>query len=214
MPIVECFAPPAYLPDLDSIPGQREQWHKAVSYWFDSSIDRDVAGVHPGPFQFYNPARFDPGGGVVEQAVTWNAFPKELLRRFGRALALQEADGLWPLHRYLSVLSGMRSDKRQSPSLFRYYVRPQTEYCEWRVEHERYKRAIRRVTFTCEPPEFWFALFGNRVPDDPPKYEFKGNRDALLARYEQFVGQRVRLRDLIAPDHIVIPGSPPHSVTR
>jgi hypothetical protein len=207
MPIVKRFAPPAYLSDLDSIPGQREQWHKAVSYWFDSLIEDAASNVHPGPAQFYNPARFDPGGLVVEQTITWNAFPKELLRLFGREGALLEADKLWTLNRFCLELLGISSDKRRHSILRRVSVRPQTEYCEWRVERDPRTSAIRSVTFTSEPPEFWFALFGNRVPDDPPQYHFKGDHKALLAKYEQFVGQRVRLKDLVAPADIYVPGS-------
>jgi hypothetical protein len=207
MPIVERFTPPAYLPDLDSIPGQREQWHKAVSYWFDSVIENDASVVRPGTFQFFNPARFDPGGLLVEQAITWNAFPKELLRLFGREDALVEADKLWPLHRFCSLLLGISADKRHYPLLHEFSVRPQTEYCEWRVERDSDTSDIKRVTFTCEPPEFWFALFGNRVPGDKPRYHFKGNHKAMLARYEEFVGQRVQLKDLITPGDIYVPGS-------
>ena len=207
MPIVKRFVPPAYLPDLDSIPGQREQWHKAVSYWFDSLIDDAASKVRPGPFQFFNPARFDPGGLVVEQTVTWNAFPKELLRLFGRECAFKEADKVWPLHRFCADLLGIRADRRHYPLLYEFSVRPQTEYCEWRVERGPGTSDIRRVIFTSEPPEFWFALFGNRVPDDLPKYHFKGDQKKLLARYEQFVGHRVPLKDLVAPGNIYVPGS-------
>jgi hypothetical protein len=204
--IIDRFVPPANLPDLDSIPGQREQWHKAVSYWFDSLIDSPPT-VHPGPAQFYNPARFDPGGLVVEQTITWNAFPKELLRLFGRERALQEADKLWPLHRFCLKLLDIPTDKQNYPLLYEFKVRPQTEYCEWRVERDRTTSSIRSVTFTSEPPEFWFALSGNHVPGDPPKYHFKGNRKALLAKYEQFVGHKVQYKDLIAPGNIYVPGS-------
>ena len=207
MPIVERFAPPAYLSDFDSIPGQREQWHKAVSYWFDSSIELNASEVHPGPFQFYNPARFNPGGIVVEQAVTWNAFPKELLRLFGREKALKEADKLWTLDRYFSVLGGVEMDRREYLTLVKQRFRPQTEYCEWRVDRDGKTGPIRRVTFTSEPPEFWFALFGNRLPFDPPKYKFTGDRKAVRANYENFVGQKVPVNDLIASHDILMPQS-------
>jgi hypothetical protein len=205
--IVKRFLPPAYLPDLDSIPGQLEQWHKAVSYWFDSWIKNSASDVKPGPAQFYNPARFDPGGLVVEQTVTWNAFPKELLRLYGRERALRQADRLWTLRQFCKELWDAPSDRRHYPLLDEFSVRPQTEYCEWRVERDSRSDKIRRVIFTSEPPEFWFALFGNRVPGDEPKYQFRGDRKALLARYEQFVGPRVRLNDLVAPGNIFVPGS-------
>jgi Dyp-type peroxidase family len=212
MPIVERFATPANLPDLDSMPGELQQWHKAINYWFDSSIKSHGARVRPGPFQFYNPARFDPGGLVVEQAITWNAFPKELLRRYGRMRALEKADELWPLNQYQSVLSGIPVDRRRSPALFEHFFRPQTEYCEWRVERDRRGGKIRRVTFTSEPPELWFALFGDRLPfdnEEPQAYRFQGDRKAVAAKYEEFLRRQIRLRDLIARQDLAFPGFPP-----
>jgi hypothetical protein len=205
--IIDRFVPPANLPDLDSIPGQREQWHKAVSYWFDSLIEDAASDVRPGPGQFYNPARFDPGGLAVEQEITWNAFPKELLRLFGRERALQEADSPWPLHRFCLELLNIPTDRQRHPLLYKFSVRPHTEYCEWRVERDPETSSIQSVTFTSEPPELWFALFGNRVPGDLPKYHFSGDRKALITRYEKFVGQRVQLEDLVAPGNIYVPGS-------
>src|SRR5262245_41385025 len=95
MSLLERFDPPAFMPDFNGIPGQLEAWHRAVSSWFDAvvEIERETIGAPP---QYYNPALFDPGGIVVEQAIAWNAFPKELLRRYGRERALQLADALWP----------------------------------------------------------------------------------------------------------------------
>lgn len=205
MPIVECFAPPAYLPDLDSVPGLRQQWHAAVSAWFDDAIATDVSLAKPGPFQFYNPARFDPGGSVVEQEVTWNAFPKALVRLFGRDRALEEADKLWTLDRYFNDLQNFGLTRNDYPGLFKCRFRPQDEYCEWRVERDPGSNLINRVTFTSEPPELWLALFGNRVPDDRAKYEFAGDRKGALARYHEFVGAGVCLEDLIATEDIESP---------
>jgi hypothetical protein len=195
MSILKRFAPPANLSDLDSIPGGLELWHELVCERFDISINGDSPRVTTGPFQFYNPARFDPGGLVIEQAVTWNAFPKELIRRFGRKRALEEADELWTLDRYYSVLCNRRVDRRRYPKLFRTSFRPQHEYCEWRVERDRNTKAIRRVTFTSEPPEFWEVYF-----------QLKNGPNAMLKQYKKFVGPGVRLKDLIAPRDIEAPG--------
>ena len=76
MPLLTRFDPPAFLADFNSIPGQLEAWHRAVSGWFDSTVSGWAAMIGTQP-QYYNPAQFDPGGVAVEQAVTWNAFPKE-----------------------------------------------------------------------------------------------------------------------------------------
>ena len=207
MPIVECFAVPAYLPDLDSMPRLREQWHTAVSAWFDYSIKRDASTVHPGPFPFYNPARFDPGGRAIEQAVTWNAFPKELVRLFGRDEALKQADTLWTLDKYYNRLGNSGLTRKQYPALFKYRFRPQDEYCEWLVERDPRTNFIQKVTFTSEPPELWYALFGNRVPDDPAAadYQFTGDRETALRHYHDFVGPQVRLNDLLASEDIASP---------
>src|SRR5215475_13343566 len=99
MALLERFDPPAFLADFNGIPGQLQAWHKAVSSWFDAvvKIERDLIGAAP---QYYNPAVFDPGGAPIEQAITWNAFPKELVRRYGREHALRLADALFPIEWY------------------------------------------------------------------------------------------------------------------
>src|SRR5215813_4803292 len=100
MPLLTRYDTPAFLADFNSIPGQLEAWNRAVSAWFDQIIANDRAAFGGSPLQYYNAATFDPGGVAVEQAVTWNAFPKELLRRYGRDRALVLADRLWPIERY------------------------------------------------------------------------------------------------------------------
>src|ERR1700753_549148 len=98
MALLRRFDPPAYMSDFDGIPGQRDAWHEFVSASFDASIKSEEMvvtsnkGAAPGVVQFFNPAKYDPGSALIEQEVTWNAFPKELLRKFGRHRALVEAD--------------------------------------------------------------------------------------------------------------------------
>src|SRR5260370_24486182 len=132
MPLVTQFAPPAFLPDFAGIPGQAEAWHQAMCAWFDSSVNSEAVRVKnpaggPGRVQFYNPARLDPGGGIVEQAITWNAFPKELLQQYGRVEALRRAGQLLAISRYGT------SSSWQGPMLDRTWYRPLTAYCEWHV---------------------------------------------------------------------------------
>jgi hypothetical protein len=165
MGALQRFDPPAYLSDFNSIPGQLEAWHRAVSNWFEVSIQRDRPLVPGGTFQFYNPALFDPAGTVVEQAITWNAFPKELLRLFGHDRAMREADTLWTIDRYYSDLLNVPIDASKFPELFRTFFRPQDEYCEWHVVRDPQSNQIVRVIFTSEPPEFWHALFGGKMPE-------------------------------------------------
>jgi len=108
MAVLSRLDPPAFMSDLDRIPGGREQWHEFMSMVFNWAIASEqgvvapAAGSSAGTVQFFNAAAWDPGEPIIEQAVTWNAFPKELLVRFGRARALVEADRLWPMEAYHS----------------------------------------------------------------------------------------------------------------
>src|SRR5262245_48444333 len=102
-----------------------------MSTWFDIVVasEQSVIGAQP---QYYNPASFDPGGVLVEQAVTWNAFPKELLRRYGRDRALQLADLAWPIERYRAPSPDPTNLAQTSGVMYR----PQEEYCEWHVTRD------------------------------------------------------------------------------
>jgi hypothetical protein len=189
------FDPPAFLPDFNAIPGQLDAWHRAMSAWFDLVVasEQQLIGASP---QYYNAANFDPGGVLVEQTVTWNAFPKEMLRRYGRERALQLADMPWPLERYRAPVPDPTSMTGMSGVMYR----PQEEYCEWHVTRDPDTGQILRVTFTSEPPEFWQALFGV-VPGDGdtvPDMHFPGDRDLLLQHYWDMVSQDVQPEDLVA----------------
>jgi hypothetical protein len=215
MSLLSRFDPPAYLNDFDAMPGMREAWHEFVSLTFDQSIASELDSVlrpdgKPGIVQFYNPTKYDPGGPTVEQAVTWNAFPKELLRRFGKPRALVEADRLWPLSGYRGmydsdlpeVLSG------KPPGVARdVFYRPLVEYCEWRVDRDPLSGAICRVTFTSEPPEYWQALFGQTLfalgDTTLPSVKFPGDPQRVLALYRDLVGPQVELDDLRVRERFV-----------
>ena len=199
MALLTRFDPPAFLPDFNAIPGQLDAWHRAMSGWFDVVVaaEQRVIGAMP---QYYNAAVFDPGGALVEQAVTWNAFPKELLRRFGRARALELADAPWPIERYRAPAPDPTSTAGMSGVMYR----PQEEYCEWHVTRDPDTGRIRRVTFSSEPPEFWQALFGI-VPGDGdtvPDMLFPGDKDLLIERYRELVSPDVRPEDLVAANDI------------
>ncbi len=197
MALLPRFDTPAYLPDFTDIPGQPEQWHAAMSTWFDAAVQSELPRLAGGRVQFYNPATCDPGEQLLEQAITWNAFPKELLRRFGRERALQEADTPWPLSRYSPAYTG--------PVLEQMQYRPQTEYCEWHVIRDPDTRSIRRVTFTSEPPEYWQALFGSPIDTGNGQVSsFTGNQDRVLQFYREWISPQVQMEDLIADQDIFL----------
>ena len=205
MALLARFDPPASMSDLDRIPGGRDEWHAFMTTVFNGVIAAEqkvvlpAAGSATGTVQFFNPAVFDPGEPIIEQAVTWNAFPKELLLRFGRARAMVEADRLWPIEAYRSgeydpAKPGQAALDASSTS----WYRPHNEYCEWHVDREPLTGRVRKVTFASEPPEYWQAMFGGEVEvDDGLSFKFTGNPDVVLDLYRTLVSPEVRLEDLV-----------------
>jgi hypothetical protein len=199
------FDPPAHMKDLDRVPGLTRQWSKAISHWFDATLKteskrfRKMTGK---PYiQYFNPVKEHPEGPLVEQAITWNAFPKELLRQFGRERALVEADRLWPLSWYRKYPPSGVAGAAVSV-LDRTFYRPHVEYCEWRVFHDATTDKIRKVVFVSEPPEYYRALWGGWVEG----FHFDGDPMQVLALYREFVSPEVQLKDLIASETISIGG--------
>jgi hypothetical protein len=207
MALLTRFDPPAFMDDLDRIKGGREAWHTFMQTVFDWAIRNQNGVVTPADaatlatVQFFNPTAHDPGGPIIEQAVTWNAFPKELLVRFGRARALVEADRLWPIEAYRSddydpAKPGQAAKDAASTQLYR----PHNEYCEWHVDRDRLTGKICKLTFTSEPPEYWQAMFGGNVaidPDEGVSASFSGDPELVLELYRKLVSPEVRPEDLI-----------------
>jgi hypothetical protein len=204
MGIVPLYDPPARLNDFDAIPGQRLAWHRFLVEQFKAQID-GLAGTFGQALnpQFYDATEYDPGGPIVEQPVVWNAFPKELLRRFGRARAIIEADRVWPVSAYrydwvydsedpartfVARASATRPDDR-------IFYRPTVEYCEWHVDRDPVTGHIKRVAFTSEPPEYWLAMAGGRM--DGSQIDFPGDKRLLLDLYRKFVNPGIEFADLL-----------------
>src|SRR4029077_20086684 len=76
-----------------------------------------------------------------------------------------------------------------------YFYRPLVEYCEWHVDRDAASGRIRRVSFTSEPPEYWFALFGGK--QDQSQVDFPGDRDLVLDLYRKLVSPNVEMADLL-----------------
>jgi hypothetical protein len=206
MGVLERFDPPAYLSDFDGIPGQRLAWHRFLMACFDQAIASEQTVLGPNhQVQFFNPVSYDPGGVLLTQPIVWNAFPKELLRTFGRAEALRQADQLWPLRQYRN------STTPGSPLFEASTYRPQVEYCEWHVTRDPDSNKIKRVTFTSEPPEFWSALAGTAqtvAQSDGTMLvtvPFPGDIDRLVDLYRHHISPAVQRHDLFAESDITSP---------
>ena len=210
MGLLARYDPPAHLSDFDAIDGQREAWHLFIQQGMQervSHLQSDMAATATAPAgvpQFYDPSTLDVGPSI-EQEIVWNAFPKALLRRFGRTDALRIADSLWPMPAY--QMDWHYDPERALPDRARLermgvtypgdvLYRPQDEYCEWHV-HRHEDGRMRRVTFTCEPPEYWQSLFGGRL-DSFQTTPFPGSRKLALELYRRLVDERVNPDDLLA----------------
>lgn len=205
------FDPPAFMTDFT--PAQRQTWDRLVTAFFDSSLKelrKDVTKAQGNPAhlipQFFDPTSTDISDMIV-QPIMWNAFPKELLVRFGREHALIEADRLWPLTAYGPQIREYYDSETPgafisaSSVLSDTFYRPQVEYCEWHVTQHPKTNQITCVTFTSEPPEYWQAMFGDRFNPDEGEQDvlFPDGREQVLARYREMVSPDVQLEDLIAP---------------
>jgi hypothetical protein len=199
------FDPPAHMQDLGRVPGLTDQWNNAISHWFDVTLKAEAnrfrgSGIDP-YVQYFNPLKERPEGPVVEQPITWNAFPKELSRQFGREQALAEADRLWPLSWYRNYPpSGV--ELSVGGVLDKTFYRPHNEYCEWRVFRDAATGKIQKVVFVSEPPEFYRALWGGWVEG----FHFAGDPLQVLALYREFVSPEVQFKDLIASETINVSG--------
>ncbi len=212
MNLLEQFDLPGSLPDLDDWPNRKAQWGASMSGPLDSRAQTvDLAWathskslrtplVLPEPYrQIYNPLTQDVKGPLFEQAITWNAFPLELLRRFGRARALVEADRLWPirLDTQKSLDQKVLTERATRNSLF---FRPQSEYCEWRVDRDPGTGRMRRVTFTSEIADYWTYLFGADGQPLIPN-EIMRSRRKVLALYRELADRTVQAPSLLlAPE--------------
>ena len=199
------FDPPAHMQDLRRVPGLTEEWSDAISHWFNATLKAEASRYRKSktdPYiQYFNPLKDHPDGPLVEQSITWNAFPKELLHQFGREQALAEADQLWPLSCYRNYPpSGVPTVS--GDVLNRTLYRPHNEYCEWRVFRDPRTGQIRKVVFVSEPPEFYRALWGGWVEG----FHFGGDPMQVLALYREFVSPEVELKDLIASETINVGG--------
>jgi hypothetical protein len=200
LPMLTAYDPPGFMTDFDRIPGQREQWSRAVSGWFDECIQIEAAALRGQECQYFNQLENPPVGPSLEQEIVWNGFSGTLRNRWGRTQALVLADHVVPLTQRIDG-PGSYFVGGQWENLF---YRPQDEYCEWRVTRDP-DGGIRRVTFTSEPPEYWQALHGDTLPNlnGVPTYPSIGDPRLLLELYQQYVSPEVRYEDLICAVDLV-----------
>jgi hypothetical protein len=188
MPTLTRFDPPGLLDEFDRIPGQRAGWDRYISSTFSGAIARVRGqGVPAAEVQFYDETQTASEEPIVDEAIQWLGFPQTLVARFGRSRALRMADEPAPDSQIGGILS-----------------RIQDEYLEWLVTREGTR--IKRVTFTCEGPEYWQSIAGGPSIYDPAgkspaDFGAQGDPDVLVDLYRQILGtNEVEPEDLFFPD--------------
>ena len=181
------FAIPADVVDLTGSE-QKElnrEWSENVRRWTEISILGDPwTSLHDHDrIYYYNPLKTDVATGV-SAPIAWTAFPNRILLNFPTATFDQQ----------MGYAEGVHDDGTfgPPPDVGGQPYRPtgprgwQDEYCEW-ISTRDMSGKITTVDFTCENPDYWYALW-NVSPQ------------RVLALYRQLVDPAVQLKDLFLRD--------------
>jgi hypothetical protein len=201
--------PPAGLPMPDAL---RERWVDYLHRQFEGELtyirQRYGPGNTPQKVHFVDPTQEKIPAVAQLHEISWSGFPRRLMiqERDGDLLALPTAE---ELEIYPAALVG-----EQSGTVYPIQHRSGDEYLEWRAEHRNGR--LYRITFTCEPPDYWSALaqgfpspfFMN--PDDaadqPPPGT--GQWRLVLDWYKKLLGHPVPKDDLTFRENVTFQGKP------
>ena len=193
------FAPPGNLDDLT--PAQARGWSDLVEHWVNTEVRRLQKDDPDRPIRFFNErARPVPATAPVK-SIPWDGFPKVLkLTQVGDAI-WKEAETL----RSLAARFGGQFYTLQAgqPVNTDFGYRNQDEYLEWVVTPGADPSQIAKVTFTCEPPEYWQFIAGgtaavagaDELADIP--HVVPGDPALLLKLYRDLCGPAVLPQDLV-----------------
>ncbi len=152
--ILSKFDPPGFLNDLSE--DQQKAWSKKINGYFERA--RSGQNYDGACEQFYNPTKTETDADAASVDITWTAFPRRM-----------------------SLISGGSDLQRWKKADSSRQL--QDEYCEWSVEREAGTGKIKRVTFTCEGPEYW-ELLAEVAPE------------TVVSLYQKFINSAVKKEDL------------------
>ena len=136
----------------------RDKWIAEQSKLFEGGVKAAKQEASPASKRawYFNPIKNAPGNVNIAD-IRWTAFPRRLKTRFGSSMAA------W-----------REGDKTRNNH---------EEYCEWEVVRDPNSKAVTRVTFTTEVPEYYSFLY-------------KNDKKLLLDLYQRHVSPDVKLQDL------------------
>jgi hypothetical protein len=189
MPTITQFDSPAGLTDFDTILDQRRAWDEFIDLSFQRNIESVEADVGSGKSQYYNAKVTSTDPPVATDVIRWKGFPLVIAAKHpgNKKAAWTEAD-------QLKTSGGIQ-------------FRPQDEYLEWFVARNSQGK-ITRITFSCEGPEYWESM-AEGYPQEftlplsqgglggTKHTNAQGDKQKLLALYQQYVSPTVQLADLL-----------------
>lgn len=150
------YQPPAAIDDFSrsTVSGLSEQWNDYIVSVLTELRDPEQNDLASG--LFYD--QLGDASGVADSppvGIPWNGFPKRLTKWFDEGSPQEQEERANRAAEMLlskPVLGLYEKDGTPVPVKFRVT----DEYCEWHVEREGEK--IRRISYTCEAPEYWEFL--------------------------------------------------------
>lgn len=203
--VLRQFSTPADINDFSRSPAH---YQSLLKLWSDGLSDATSEAIKDAvreskPILYYNPLEIEIPSNATTIKVEWDAFPNRLTVFFGDMgpfnLSREQLFELADLGVILDVIKFKdgfpkvptvhcpKLNWRQPESEWVQYPPSgprgwQDEYCEWAVERNS-SGDITRATFTCENPEYWFALW-----DVDPK--------TVCSLYQEYISPNVTLDDL------------------
>lgn len=177
MATLKQFNTPALIKDLSDKADKQAQldalWNESLKSFTEESIQGGDAPLDNDRIFYFNPLTTDLTGIITPPPVAWTAFPNRILATFPNASKKDQ-------FQYADEGPPNVSGKPYRPVGPRGW---QDEYCEWSVTRRSSDNKITKVTFTCENPEYWNAVW-------------MIDRDRVVELYRELVSPDVQLADL------------------
>lgn len=198
------FSAPAFVQDFK--PEQVRAWSSLVDFWIKREVKLLKGDDQNKPVLFFNELTDPVPEDAPVKPIPWDGFPRSLKLRF-------QGDALWeaakPLRSVAASAGGRLFAIREgTPVEVDYGYRNQDEYLEWLETPGEQPGSIKKITFTCESPEYWTFIAGGtkalvNEEDLPLVTEVvEGDHDLLLELYRRYVSPDVQLEDLRYPHDV------------
>lgn len=155
---LERFSAPGNLQDLS--PALAQGWSDIINYRINQEI-RTLTGGNPAKaIRFFKERTSPAPDDAPTKTIPWDGFPKLIRETLSGAERWQAVETEWETGNGLRSLAARAGGQfftiiDQQPVQVDFGYRSQDEYLEWLVTPGSRRGEIEKVTFTCEPPEYY-----------------------------------------------------------